>query len=75
MKKIINKEIKFAILSAALKDENKLEDGTVNWNYVEADLFIDLGNKYSSERLLDAITISANEYYATLNARLAKEAK
>lgn len=34
-------DFKNAVLDAAMRSSNIREDGSVNWNFVEADLFID----------------------------------
>lgn len=40
--------------------ENLNSDGTVNWNFVDADMNIDLGGVYSSEYLYECFEVLAS---------------
>jgi hypothetical protein len=43
--------------------ENIHEGGGINWNFVDADLNIDLGVIYGTEYLNDCIDVLVNNYY------------
>ena len=42
--------------------ENINTDGSINWNFVDADLYLDLGAIYSEEYLLECFDVLADEY-------------
>ena len=42
--------------------ENFNEDGSVNWNYVEADMYYDLKFRYSSEYICECFDVLADDW-------------
>lgn len=44
--------------------ENQHVGGGINWNFVDADLHLDLGGLYSSEYLLECFEVLVDEYFA-----------
>ena len=57
-------EIQTAITIAALLDENKLENGKVNWNFVDADVCIQFGDHF--KLIGDLLNETADAYEAGL---------
>ena len=53
-----------AFNKAVNSKENQYEGGGMNWNFVDADLNIDLGMFYSAEYLNECIGILVDNYYA-----------
>ena len=48
--------------NAVAKDENQTEDGTVNWNYVESDVFIENAVVYDYDYLCDCFDVLVENY-------------
>lgn len=58
----IKKEIITSLKKAISRKDNWHKDGTVNWNYVESDLFCDLDHEYSDDELIDSLNIFADMF-------------
>jgi hypothetical protein len=50
--------------SAVANPENQHVGGGINWNFVDADLNLDLGGLYSSEYLLECFEVLVDEYFS-----------
>jgi hypothetical protein len=48
--------------AAVANPENQHVDGGINWNFVDADLYLDLGAIYSEEYLLECFDVLADDY-------------
>ena len=57
----MNTEI-FNSFQKAVNNPENYENNIPNWNFVEADVFLDLNSKYSSNILVTAITQLIDEY-------------
>jgi len=42
---------------------NQVKGGGINWNFVDADLAIDLGDMYSSEYLNECLEVLVDNYF------------
>jgi hypothetical protein len=49
---------------AVANPENQHVGGGINWNFVDADLNLDLGGLYSSEYLLECFEVLVDEYFS-----------
>jgi len=61
--------VKMSIAMACLKEENKLEDGDINWNFVDADVTMDYApyaNEVFDAMLVELLNEVADEYYETV---------
>jgi hypothetical protein len=54
---MINAILESTMRSAIELDENKNEDGSINWNFVDADAYMDVHNLYRSN----------NDFYEAFN--------
>ena len=50
--------------AAVVNPENIHEGGGINWNFVDADLFMDLGTIYTTEYLNDCISVLVDNHFA-----------
>jgi hypothetical protein len=50
--------------AAVANPENQHVGGGINWNFVDADLNLDLGGLYSSEYLLECFEVLVDEYFS-----------
>ncbi len=65
MRKITQKEsIKMSITLAALKEENKFENGDINWNYVDADVTME-HPFVANNVIVELLNECADAYYNT----------
>lgn len=53
-----------AFNKAVANKENQYEGGGMNWDFVDADLNIDLGMFYSADYLNECIAVLVDNYYA-----------
>jgi hypothetical protein len=60
---MIKNDVIEAFNAAVTNPENIHEGGGINWNFVDADLNIDLGVIYDTEYLNDCIDVLVNNYY------------
>jgi len=50
--------------AAVNNPENQTKGGGINWNFVDADLNMDLAGVYSAEYLYECLDVLVNEYFA-----------
>ena len=48
---------KFMIEAVALNPENRNEDGSVNWDFVSSDVYLDYQGEFNDEMINDAIDL------------------
>jgi hypothetical protein len=60
---MIKNDVIEAFNAAVTNPENINNTGGINWNFVDADLNIDLGVIYGTEYLNDCIDVLVNNYY------------
>jgi len=60
---MIKNDVIEAFNAAVTNPENINSSGGINWNFVDADLNIDLGVIYDTEYLNDCIDVLVNNYY------------
>jgi len=51
--------------------ENINVDGSINWNFVDADMNLELGTFYSSDYLYEALEVMADEYHWLMTGEVA----
>ena len=61
---MIKLDIIEAFDKAVANSDNHHEGGGINWNFVDADLNLDLGGLYSSEYLLECFEVLVDEYFS-----------
>jgi hypothetical protein len=67
---MIKNDIIEAFNAAVENQENINSSGGINWDYVDADLFIELGSFYSKDYLYDCFEVLVDKYYDTAYNRL-----
>ncbi len=61
---MIKNDIIEAFNAAVVNPENIHKGGGINWNFVEADIFIPLGVFYDTEYLNDCISVLVDNHFA-----------
>ena len=61
---VIKTDVIEAFNKAVNNPENLHEGGGVNWDFVDADLHIDLGAFYATEYLYECFDVLVNNYFA-----------
>ena len=61
---MIKNDVIEAFNAAVTNPENINTSGGINWNFVDADLQIDLGVIYSSDYLNDCFEVLVDKYFA-----------
>ena len=56
---------------AIAKEENVFSDGFINWNFVDADMNLELGTFYSSDYLYECLNVMADEYHWLMTGEVA----
>lgn len=51
--------------------ENINADGSINWNFVDADMNLELGIFYSSDYLYECLNVMADEYHWLMTGEVA----
>jgi len=67
----LKQQLQMSITLACLKDENKFEDGDINWNYVDADVTMDYPNA-PNDLIVELLNKTADEYYKTIGRNKAE---
>ena len=49
--------------AAVVNPENVYQCGGINWDFVDADLYLDLGNIYSEDYLNECVEVLVDKYY------------
>ena len=60
---MIKNDVIEAFNAAVVNPENIHEGGGINWNFVEADIFIPLGVFYDTEYLNDCISVLVDNFF------------
>lgn len=60
----IKSEVIQAFTNAVSNVENQYESGGINWDYVDADLFLDLGDVYATKYLNECIEVLVDKYFS-----------
>jgi hypothetical protein len=50
--------------AAVTNPENINTSGGINWNFVDADLFMDLGSIYTTEYLSECVSVLVDNHFA-----------
>lgn len=58
----IHSDIIDSFNNAVESEENQHSDGSINWNFVDADMHMDLAGVYSSEHLVECFEALADRY-------------
>ena len=61
---MIKNDVIEAFNAAVANPENQNKGGGINWNFVDADLNMDLGDFYSAEYLYECLDVLVNNYFA-----------
>ena len=61
---MIKNDVIEAFNAAVASPENQNKGGGINWNFVDADLNMDLGDFYSAEYLYECLDVLVNNYFA-----------
>ena len=61
---MIKNDIIEAFNAAVANSENQHEGGGINWNFVDADLNLDLGTFYSTDYLYECFEVLVDNYFA-----------
>ena len=61
---MIKNDVIGAFNAAVANSENQHEGGGINWNFVDADLYLDLGNIYSEDYLNECFEVLVDNYFA-----------
>ena len=67
---MIKADVIEAFNNAVENPENKNSSGGLNWDFVDADLNLDLGTFYSSDYLYECFEVLVDKYYDTAYDRL-----
>ena len=51
--------------------QNINADGSINWNFVDADMNLELGTFYSSDYLYECLNVMADEYHWLMTGEVA----
>ena len=60
----IHNDIIEAFNNAVANEENQHEGGGINWDFVDADLNLELGDFYATEYLYECFDVLVNNYFA-----------
>ena len=61
---MIKTDIIASFNAAVSNEENINSSGGINWDYVEADLFMDLGGCYAASEIEEAVEVLVDNFYA-----------
>jgi hypothetical protein len=61
---MIKNDVINAFNNAVANEENQHEGGGINWDFVDADLYLDLGNVYAAEYLNECFEVLVDDYFA-----------
>ena len=61
---MIKNDVIEAFNAAVANPENQTKGGGINWDFVDADLNLDLSNIYSSEYLYECLDVLVDNYFA-----------
>lgn len=61
---MIKMDVIEAFDKAVVNPDNIHQGGGINWNFVDADLSIDLGVFYNQEYINDCLTVLVDNYFA-----------
>lgn len=60
---MIKNDVIEAFNAAVANPENQTKGGGIDWNFVDADLNMDLGDFYSAEYLYECLDVLVNNYF------------
>ena len=60
----IHNDIIEAFNNAVANEENQHKGGGINWDFVDADLNLELGDFYATEYLYECFDVLVNNYFA-----------
>ena len=61
---MIKNDVIEAFNNAVTNEENQHKGGGINWDFVDADLNLELGDFYATEYLYECFDVLVNNYFA-----------